>query len=59
MTSVETGSNGWMDCTALRLVQAVHACPSGVFRMSDEMPDLVESSIISPSYGRERKGCDP
>ncbi|MCP5406696.1 MAG: aminoacyl-histidine dipeptidase [Chromatiaceae bacterium] len=45
MTSVETGSNGWIDpSTALRLVQAVHACPSGVFRMSDEMPDLVESS---------------
>ena len=32
------------DAAALRLVHAVCACPSGVMRMSDDMPDLVESS---------------
>ena len=45
LQSIETPLNGWMDPSdALRLMHAVCACPSGVFRMSDTIPDLVESS---------------
>lgn len=45
LETVETEPNGWMDhATAVRLTHAVRACPSGVMRMSDEMPGLVESS---------------
>jgi len=35
----------WLGTTAQdRLIQAIRACPIGVVRMSDRMPDLVESS---------------
>ncbi|MCB1879780.1 MAG: aminoacyl-histidine dipeptidase [Gammaproteobacteria bacterium] len=45
LETVAAEPDGWMDdAAALRLVHAVCACPSGVMRMSDDMPDLVESS---------------
>lgn len=30
--------------TMLRVMRAIHACPNGVMRMSDDMPSLVETS---------------
>lgn len=42
---IQSSSNDWIDdATAVRLVHAVCACPTGVLRMSDDMPGLVESS---------------
>ena len=56
---LERDENSLQDCideaSALRLVHAVTACPSGIIRMSDEMPGLVESSnnlaIVRASEG--------
>jgi len=57
LEKIENGLSAWMDSSiALRLVHAVHACPTGVMRMSDDMPGLVESSnnlaIVRADGGR-------
>ena len=45
LEAVDLGTDGWIDLSnAQRLVHAICACPSGVIRMSDEIPGLVESS---------------
>jgi dipeptidase D len=41
----ETKTDSVMDLkTAIAMIEAVNACPNGVIRMSDSMPDLVETS---------------
>ena len=47
-------------CTMARVIRAIYACPNGIYRMSDSMENLVETSsnlAIVKSDGKQIKAC--